>query len=496
MKVLNQMYSYKFKESLEQFESSVNEDILKFFKSCGISKSGLSKIYISSLYALFFNESTPSLKPNSQNLLLKFSLILVCFIIQSTLSIATFICQTFIEKNGNTFEEKFITKCILWADYSPSSFKPFKYLHSRLPENTIVFAVSFKTLAKIRHVEGYSFFYIHCNFNTIVKSMFFLTLYLPKLIRITGTDYKLSSLINFSIEYIKAIMASEKAKIILNKNPFLTSKISLFPHEVSPYYSSMIDIFNQNNIPTVTLIHGGFSFSNNIHYFPTKSKYVLTPSNREKELYSHSHPERSHSIGIPMQQFVDKQLFIAKRKSKYQFLIIGGYGSYWENLIQLEPLKALSKLDGNFKTLLRHHPSGIKSSQHFIESYLKNSNYSLSSGTTLEEDISSSEIIISFSVDSNITCLLNRKQTVYCAFPDANIPSRLLKWENLLYIVSSEAEMLETLNKLIVKPYQPAQDIPPNFYKEFVREFGEFDEHKILKNIKAAINEIQLLESV
>jgi hypothetical protein len=490
------MYSHSFKCSLEYFKTNLPKNTTDFLLGCGFTDQGLEKVYITALNNLLHKKEKPIIEPRESNILKLLLLILTSFLYSMSISIITIVFNNLLFRkgsyNGPVVDET--KKYLFWSDMSLSSLNPFFFLKDHFPSSYLTVCVSQKHIFTKRDKSNHYFFYTHTNIKSVLNSAIFLFVHLPSIIRIIGTNYSIISQIRFCIEFLKAISVNEKISLIIKKNIFLKEQISIFPHDNSPFYSTMIDLFNQNNIPTVVIIHGGCYFENNIILVPSHAKYVITSSIRETLFYREVYNLKSFSFGIPLQLFVKKKIFIddLNIEKKYDILILGSYGPYWENLIRLRYITVVAMRGRKVKILLRHHPSADKKSIVSLESLLKDTDYVVSKNTRLESDISLSNIVISFSVDSNIICLLNKKQTIYCAFPDAKIPSRLLKWENLLYIVSSEAEMLETLNKLIDKP---TEDISPNYYREFIREFGEFDEHKILKNIKAALNEIQLLES-
>ncbi|MDP1815393.1 MAG: hypothetical protein Q8K92_13170 [Leadbetterella sp.] len=387
-------------------------------------------------------------------------------------------------------------KIILIGDYDPSSLSPFNFLEKEIKDSVLCRNFGINKLKVFKNLltnNTHSFFYAKITLLALKQNIFFLKNVLKKLYEIEKfKNFSTKGKLLFSIEFIKLIYVSAKIGFIF-KN--VKNKLVILAQDVAPFYSKAIDYLKDNNA-TVVVIHGGCFFENNIHYVPTISKYVLVPSEREKKFYKRKNIKNIFSFGIPLQQLSKSPNSNSFHKkinctTKYDILIIGGYGAEWENLSNYNIISENNDVFKNLKVLLRHHPSVDTESKKTIEEAVKY--YELSSERTLEQDILDSEIIISFSVDSNITCLLLRKKLLYCASKETSIP---LEFKNILPNFQIAQTPEEFLPKYSILNKTKIIIDESKYERVFIDNFGEFKSEIVLNRLNLILSEIRDKENI
>lgn len=453
------------------------------------SEKVVYKIVTNAIYkvSLSNNNFSKPLLIQKQSLFSNWVLILI-LLFYSMFFILTSVIISFFENFNFNFRNSGI---ILLGDCDSSSGKSFEFLNKILPESVIIrnFGLNkFKTFKQLLNLNNV-FYYSKVSKRVLVKNFFFIFKSVRKINSIEELKHlALRNKFIFLAEFIKQLYVEDKVKFIFKD---VSDKIIICSQDIAPFYAAAIDFLEEKNA-VIVLIHGGCFFQNNIYYNPTISEYIFVPSNREKKYYlSKNGDSKVFSISIPLQQLckmLDSNYYTEKNYDsfKYDILIIGGYGAEWENVLNYSIIKDCNYLSKEKRILLRHHPAADFASKKFIEDAI--GAFELSEGKELEQDIIESDVIISYSVDSNITCLMLKKKIIYCASIETIIPTEFKNLFPNFLIAQTSKEFLQKYSEI---QYIDTIIDEVTYEKIFIENFGDFRIDRVKMNIIRAISDIK-----
>lgn len=321
------------------------------------------------------------------------------------------------------------------------------------------------------------------NFISFSRSLIFIFCFISKFVKLNGLNLvNLKSLTLFFVEYIKILYSIEKSKLILKTTP--KNSINIFMCDNNFFHTVHIDKLNSTKCITAIIQHGTF-LEGNIVYLPVLSKWVLSCSERESKLFALSSSNtKIHTLGMPLQICLNDNINnITSNDYVFDLLILGRDGNQWEIESAYKVFENIGLIFKNKSILIRHHPKSNIKSKILLER--KFSNFTLSLNSTLIQDILRAKIVISFSVDANIMCLLERKSIIFCGEPEAiNSHELELSFENMK-VVNSEKELINAI--LYFSNFENINNI--NYESSLVNIFGEYSIDKIKNNYIDFINQ-------
>lgn len=261
--------------------------------------------------------------------------------------------------------------------------------------------------------------------------------------------------------------------------------ITFFEHDNGGKFLFLAELFNQKKIPTVHVQHGSF-FEVNEHYKPI-SRYFLACSNREKNLLVNEGIIKEDQVfvyGAPLQVHYHKRKDFNRIKKRYKCLIISSFvdNNNYANVIKF--YKVIDSYFGQGDYLVRFRPASYQNDKKYLIDKIKNAELS-DSKSSLVDDILSSEIIISFSIDSLHHCLELNKRVVFILDKNIMDTSKVLPPNDLITVINSPDILIQELDN-----YRSDYE-PNNSARKFIEEnFGTTNERILLENINFAIKNI------
>jgi len=324
------------------------------------------------------------------------------------------------------------------------------------------------------------------NSTSFFSSLKFIFYYVNRFYKLNAfSTVTLKSTTLFLFEYIKVLYSIEKSKLITKETP--VESVNIFMCDNNFFHTVHIDRLNSIGCITAVIQHGTF-LAGNIVYLPALSTWVLCCSERESHLFGlKSQGAKIHLLGMPLQICLDikdnENLNKPLLPEAFDLLILGRDGNFWEIENAYKVFEDSTSSYSNKSILIRHHPKSNKEMKKMLES--KFSNFTLSVDSSLQQDLSRSTIIISFSVDANILSLLNRKKTIFCGEPEADdlndfgsnfknlkVANSQQELENAIQILSRSNIQFDNSyeNKMIEVYGDYSVDIIKNNYIDFINQ--------------------------
>lgn len=187
-------------------------------------------------------------------------------------------------------------------------------------------------------------------------------------------------------------------------------RIWLLDYDFDYKYAIFNDVIHSQrpNDITIHLQHGSFTKYSDVYCNPS-SDISCCCSPREKVLIQkhNKHQATIFSLGAPLQTFIDKDTELQKEVYDVLFLLTTTYEERAFNMQRI----FLSSFDfDKYNVLVRYRPASRTHDEEMLREYTKNAD--ISSTTTLNEDVLSSKVIVSFSIDALFTCLRNNKRVI------------------------------------------------------------------------------------
>lgn len=254
----------------------------------------------------------------------------------------------------------------------------------------------------------------------------------------------------------------------------------------------LVEKLNSLHINTIHVQHGAYS-SNNIFYIPPLCKKMLCCSEREKQIQIiNGTNEKNLSIfGAPYQTLHDSVYNNNNNNSIFDILIIGGGGpkiSQQENISFLSSINSILK---KHKLLLRTHPSN-KSIENklWVKTILINESVKLSKDKKLKDDILQSEFILCFSIDALISCIRNKKKTIYYISKYDKKAYEFLSSIPNVKIVSDVNDFRKAINELVKISQSTINSYYSQNENEITYMFGENRIDKVSENFINSLHKL------
>lgn len=311
------------------------------------------------------------------------------------------------------------SKIIFFGFQSSTIANGYRFLSSLFPNSSFYALTGIFGVINFKRQNTFTGF--EANSNSFFRALKFIDYFITKLCRLNILErMSLKARILFLAEFIKVLYSIEKSKIIAIQTP--ENSINIFMCDNNFFHTVHIDRLNNTECVTAIIQHGTF-LAGNIIYLPALSKWILCCSERESMLFALTTPKsKIHVLGMPLQislELKNKEESIKTSIQKsFDLLILGRDGNLWEIESAYKVFNEKGSYFSDKSILIRHHPKSNKEMKVMLES--KFSNYTLSLNSTLSRDIDCSNIIISFSVDANIICMIKKKKTIFCGEPEAD----------------------------------------------------------------------------
>lgn len=225
-------------------------------------------------------------------------------------------------------------------------------------------------------------------------------------------NHKVNILI-FHDKFFKMILYEYWAKLTVShlKDNY-PNAIYILENDLSGQLMALTEELNNEGIKTIQLQHGSY-FRDNIWYIQPLCKYMLCCSEREKQIQIEAgvDPSNLFVYGAPLQTLIESKNYDKNTISHFDIVILGGGPQWYMDEIK-SILKGFDVKCKEKKIRLRHHPVISKNYKKIWEDLVPGA--IISDNETLSEDIQSGKLIISFSIDTLISCLRKDKKTIYC----------------------------------------------------------------------------------
>lgn len=272
--------------------------------------------------------------------------------------------------------------------YAPEGFNPFFLCPVLIPFN-----IFFRMLSYCLTSGIYS--YSACN----------------RLLMVNGLNSNISVEIQKLI--LKTFLYQYWGKIVSKRlTQFFPEAVFFFEDDFIGKQLNLVEELNKLQKQTVQIQHGTMTDAR--YYFPL-CKWMLCCSEREKKLLIQSGIEenRLFIMGAPLQTLPGHATLI--HPSNFEMLILAGQGNHALQHFYTQMLIQSKRIQSCKNGLLRAHPvftPGEKTA--WMNSV---PNFKVIPHSFLTQDITQSELIITFSLDAMIQCLWKKKKTILCYDP-------------------------------------------------------------------------------
>ena len=263
--------------------------------------------------------------------------------------------------------------------------------------------------------------------------------------------------------------------------------VFVFDNDVFGFNFFLANELNLNRQKTVHVQHGSY-VGNDLEFIPPVCRFMLCCSEREKKIQvDHGfEPLDLFVFGAPIQTISDsvcKEEVI--NKIEIDIIILGTSGPIYfleECLNIIEVIKQFSDL----RIVLRHRPGASRKEKSLWERKLCSA--IVSKNKFLREDIQLSELVICCSLDAVISCLRNRKKTIFCSVPQHISEFEFLLDHSFVKVVSTKEGLIDAIKYFDSIPYSEYRKICD---MKFVDEnFGISDVHQITDNFQRILTSI------
>lgn len=300
-------------------------------------------------------------------------------------------------------------------------------------------------------------------------------------------DYKIDYTIfidYFSKQLIHKDWADREYKRIIK---IYNAKYYLFDQD--GYGQSMFLAYNLkiNGYITIQLQHG--IMTNPIYYIPL-CEYIFCCSEREKKsLIKYGIKEENiFVIGAPFQNLLENDFNNNIIKSIFSDYLVLASSEFFYTNDYINMIKKSKILNKSKNKCLRLRPGDNKSDKMKWKSELKD--FKIKEGLSISDEIFNAEIIITFSYDALIKCLLMKKKVITCIHPDNkyNENYSFLFDIDFLFIATNAEELDEMILRITNISDNKYLDMISNDKLEYF--FGSYDENKIIERINFGFSKI------
>ncbi len=248
----------------------------------------------------------------------------------------------------------------------------------------------------------------------------------------------------------------------------------MFEHDKF-FFIPVVEQFRKKGVTTIQMQHGTFFNPNTAVFIPLYTNKIMCCSKREKSLYMESgvKEEDIYVVGAPLQTIVEKK--DEHVEIKYDILVLLTASSIALSIMETT-LKYLREHFSDKKILLRFRPRSkdidIKALSHCIKGF------SISEGTSLHEDISSSQRVMSFSEDANFEIISTGKKFISFVNPSCLYGNYL---DGICYTIENIEECMTIL--------MSSDDKMCN--DRYVEVYGETNLKKIAQNFNNIITQLK-----
>ena len=254
-------------------------------------------------------------------------------------------------------------------------------------------------------------FYANFKISDYLKFFYF---YFSKIITIIKLET--SSFNKYEVGFFWKTLFRYKIYSIFSKRYFQKIDVNtkwIFEHE-RIIFTPIINYFKSKQINNTQLQHGVFYKPDN-YFFPVYCDKVICCSEREKEHYIQygMNGDNVLVLGAPLQtlNFFTKTLINEKNPSYDLLILLTDTTDVEYRNIQIKLLTHIfSYYNDILKVKLRFRPSSKQQDMIYLSKYI--SNFEISNGTSLIDDLNESKKIITFSVDSLFEILYFKKEVV------------------------------------------------------------------------------------
>ena len=248
----------------------------------------------------------------------------------------------------------------------------------------------------------------------------------------------------------------------------------MFEHDKF-FFIPVVEHFRKKRVTTIQMQHGTFFNPNTAVFIPLYTDKIICCSQREKFLYKESgvKDEDIYVVGAPLQTIVEQKEI--QVEVKYDILVLLTASSIALSVMETT-LEYLREHFADKKILLRFRLRSkdvdLKALSHCIKGF------SISEGTSLFEDICSSQRVISFSEDANFEVISIGKKFISFVNPSCLYRNYL---DGICYTIEN---IDECMSKLMSSDDEMYND-------RYVEAYGETDLNKIAKNFNTIITQLK-----
>lgn len=249
----------------------------------------------------------------------------------------------------------------------------------------------------------------------------------------------------------------------------------LFEHDKF-YFIPVINEFRKKHVMTTQMLHGTFFNPHTARYIPIYTDKMICSSLREKNIFEEfgENGQNIYVTGAPLQTLNEKKKMDVP--VKYDVLLL--MTATMSHLIEKQKT-ALSYINSHYaekKILARFRPASAELDKKNLADYIKD--YTISSGTSLLEDLCSAKKVITFSEDTIYEILRAEK-------PFVAIVNKSDMYGNYLNGICCTADDLET------SLYVLFNDKDTTDMSKFEYAFGETDPQVIKSRFEKVILELK-----
>jgi len=257
-----------------------------------------------------------------------------------------------------------------------------------------------------------------------------------------------------------------------------------FDNDVFGFNFFLANELNLNGQKTVHVQHGTY-VGNDLEFIPPVCRSMLCCSEREKKIQiNHGfEPLNLFVFGAPIQTLNDSIYREGEtRNVENDIIVLGRIGQTYyieECLVVIEKIGEFRKRT----VLLRHHPGASKKERDLWERKLPSA--IVSKNKSLKDDIEASELVICCSLDALISCLRNKRKTIFCCVPQHLPEYAFLFHKSFVKIASTRDELMQAIEHFDAITYTEFRRICD---MKFVDEnFGISDVHQIIDNFQKSL---------
>lgn len=262
-------------------------------------------------------------------------------------------------------------------------------------------------------------------------------------------------------------------------------RIWLFDYDFDYKYAifnNVIHTYRTKDI-TIHIQHGSFAGYSHSYCNPA-CDISLCCSPRELDLINRYNKNHSSiiSLGAPLQTFIDDAV-LNRYYPHYDVLIL--LGPTYSELLKKKQIEYLSKFNFNkYNVLIRYRPASKIEDEKILSKYCTQA--TISEDTCLTEDILSSKIVISFSMDALYTCLRYNKRLIMICTNDPSTDYKAISSTNIRLTSDLSADNIYNLDDLISN----YMDCDYSIDKEVLYNFGINTKEQLSDRFKLILNNI------